>query len=299
MPLFITGTTTLAIGGMVLLYTIQFDMLYPSNWPIGSRKFVARPSKYGIPYSEVTISTKDNVRLKAFVCKRPIDKEARKRPTILMFHVEHMTANTFGLNVNTKTKNKISKGHQLPIAERFYKDFKCNVVMLSYRGYGRSEGTPSEKGLRIDAQAALDYIKKNEVFKDTKLIIYGQSLGGAVAIDLVSKNEEQVDALIIENTFLIPHLVPQLRYLTFLCIQIWPSDKSIKKIKQTPILFLSGTKDEIIPQQHMKSLYELAQPRGGKEWKEFSNGMHNDTILQPGYFQNIGWFIKRNVCLDE
>ncbi|CAG8845549.1 25382_t:CDS:2, partial [Racocetra persica] len=68
--------------------------------------------------------------------------------------------------------------------------------------YGRSEGTPTEKGLRIDAQAALNYIKKNEVFKDTKLIIYGQSLGGAVAIDLVSRYEEQIDALIIENTFL-------------------------------------------------------------------------------------------------
>ncbi|CAG8509344.1 2010_t:CDS:2 [Dentiscutata heterogama] len=286
MPLFITGTT-LAIGGIVLLYTIQFDMLYPSNWPTGSRKFVARPSKYGIPYSEVTISTKDKVRLKAFVCKRPIDQEARKRPTILMFH-----------------GNGGNMGHQLPIAERFYKDFKCNVVMLSYRGYGRSEGTPSEKGLRIDAQAALDYIKKNEVFKDTKLIIYGQSLGGAVAIDLVSRYEEQVDALIIENTFLsvpklVPHLVPQLRYLTFLCIQFWSSDKSIKNIKQTPILFLSGSKDEIIPQQHMKSLYELAQPTGGKEWKEFSNGMHNDTTLQPGYFQYIGWFIKKNLSLNE
>ncbi|CAG8601974.1 10054_t:CDS:2, partial [Scutellospora calospora] len=141
--------------------------------------------------------------------------------------------------------------------------------------YGRSEGTPTEKGLRIDAQAALDYIKEDEVFKDTKLIIYGQSLGGAVAIDLVSRYEEQVDALIIENTFLsvpklVPHLVPQLRYLTFLCFQIWPSDKSITKIKQTPILFLSGKKDEIIPQQHMKSLYELAKPTGGKEWKEFN-----------------------------
>ncbi|KAF0493539.1 alpha/beta-hydrolase [Gigaspora margarita] len=177
----------------------------------------------------------------------------------------------------------------ISLALNFFFHANINDNNTSF-SYGRSEGTPSEKGLRIDAQV--------------KLIIYGQSLGGAVAIDLVSKNEEQVDALIIENTFLsvpklVPHLVPQLRYLTFLCIQIWPSDKSIKKIKQTPILFLSGTKDEIIPQQHMKSLYELAQPRGGKEWKEFSNGMHNDTILQPGYFQNIGWFIKRNVCLDE
>lgn len=289
MPLIITGTTTIAISGMVLLYVdmLQCDMIYPSNWPNGSRRFIQKPSEYGIPYSEVTMVTEDSVRLRAFICKRPIDREARKRPTILMFH-----------------GNGGNMGHRLPIAERFYNEFKCNVVLLSYRGYGRSEGTPTEKGLRIDAQTALNYVLKHEIFKDTKIVVYGQSLGGAVAIDLVSKNESKVNALIIENTFLsipklVPHILPLLQYLTFMCSQIWPSDKSIKKIKFIPILFLSGTRDEVIPQQHMKKLFELSQTSGGKEWREFLYGSHNETIFQPGYFQFVGKFLKKHVDLDR
>ena len=77
----------MTISGMALLYILQCDMLYPSNWPIGSRKFVSKPSEHGIPYSEVILVTKDNVRLRSFVCKQPIDREAKKRPTVIMFHV--------------------------------------------------------------------------------------------------------------------------------------------------------------------------------------------------------------------
>ncbi|PKC09272.1 alpha/beta-hydrolase [Rhizophagus irregularis] len=279
----------MTISGVALLYNIlQRELLYPSNWPMGSRKFVSKPSEYGIPYSEIKLFTKDNVRLRAFVCKQPIDREAKKRPTIIMFH-----------------GNGGNMGHRLPIARIFYLELNYNVILLSYRGYGRSEGTPAEKGLRIDAQTVLDYVSKHEIFKETKIIIYGQSLGGAVAIDLVSKNESKVSALIIENTFLsilIPHLIPKfsfLRYFSFLCWQNWRSENSIQKIKFIPILFLSGTKDEIIPQEHMKGLFELTKTSGGKEWLEFSNGNHNNTNSQPGYFQYIRKFVKRYIDLDE
>ena len=86
MPLIITGTTIATISGMALLYILQRDMHYPSSWPTGSRRFVSKPSERGIPYSEVTLTTEDNVRIRSFVCKRPIDREAKKRPTVIMFH---------------------------------------------------------------------------------------------------------------------------------------------------------------------------------------------------------------------
>ncbi|CAG8448849.1 17264_t:CDS:2, partial [Acaulospora morrowiae] len=241
---------------------------------------VPKPIEYGITYTNVILTTKDDIKIRAYVCKRPNEEEASKRPTILMFH-----------------GNAGNMGHRLPIAERFYKDFECNVVLLSYRGYGRSEGTPSEKGIRIDAQAVLDYIKQDYFLKDTKLIIYGQSFGGAVAIDLVSRNESKVSGLIIENTFLsipriIPHVAPKLRYFSFICSEIWPSDKNITKINHIPILFISGTKDEIIPLQHMRTLYELATTTGRKEWKEIIGGTHYDTVTKPGYFELIREFLK-------
>ncbi|CAG8759492.1 6075_t:CDS:2, partial [Cetraspora pellucida] len=94
---------------------------------------VPKPSDYGIPYIGVILETKDDVKIRAYVCKRT--DEAGTRPTILMFH---------GSGGNM--------GHRLPIAEKFYKNFRFNVMLVSYRGYGKSDGSPSENGLRLDAQ---------------------------------------------------------------------------------------------------------------------------------------------------
>lgn len=89
-----------------------------------------------------------------------------------------------------------------------------NVFMWSYRGfllisqskrnirYGHSDGEANEHGIRQDAQAALDYMLAHPILKTTEIVVYGQSLGGAVAIDLVSKNEQMIEALVLENTFL-------------------------------------------------------------------------------------------------
>ena len=88
----------------------------------------------------------------------------------------------------------------------------CNVLMLEYRGYGYSTGTPDEAGLKIDAQTGLDYIRERIETSDTKIVVYGQSLGGAVAINLVAENQDRGDiaGLILENTFLsIRKLIPK------------------------------------------------------------------------------------------
>ncbi len=82
------------------------------------------------------------------------------------------------------------------------KQLNCNIFIISYRGYGLSEGSPNEKGLKMDAQTALDYIQKHAYLSKTRIIVYGQSIGGAVAIHLASKNENKIHALMIENTFL-------------------------------------------------------------------------------------------------
>lgn len=64
--------------------------------------------------------------------------------------------------------------------------------MLSYRGYGRSTGQASEVGIRIDAQTALDYVKSHPILKNTVVVAYGQSIGGAVAVDVASRNAKSV-----------------------------------------------------------------------------------------------------------
>ena len=111
-------------------------------------------------------------------------------------------------------------GHRIPIAKVLEEILGCNVLMLEYRGYGLSTGVPDENGLKIDAQTGLDYIRQRAETRDTQKIIYGQSLGGAVAIDLVAKNQDHGDigGLILENTFLsIRKLIPTY-VLTILCL---------------------------------------------------------------------------------
>ncbi|CAJ0749742.1 13611_t:CDS:2 [Entrophospora sp. SA101] len=195
------------------------------------------------------------------------------------------------------------------------KDFiKISNVMLYYF---LIEGSPSEKGICLDAQKILDYIKEDEILKNTKLIIYGQSLGGSVAIDLISRNgEKKIDALILENTYLsipklLPEIFPTFKCLSFLCTETWRSDEKILTIqKNFPMLFLSGNKDQIVPSYHMKELFELARTTtnnvpsitsananndDNKIFKEFENGDHNDTFSQPGYFEVIKEFLH-NKC---
>ncbi|CAG8728259.1 1563_t:CDS:2, partial [Dentiscutata heterogama] len=124
------------VAGMSFIGSIQCNLLYLSDYPDGSREYVPNPSDYGIlNYDEVVLPTQDKVKIRIYVLQQVNDHRARGQPTILMFH-----------------GNAGNLGHCIPIAERFYNDFKCNVVMLSYRGYGYSEGSPTEKGLKIDAQ---------------------------------------------------------------------------------------------------------------------------------------------------
>ncbi|CAG8488649.1 9313_t:CDS:2 [Diversispora eburnea] len=270
--------------GAKFLGSFQCNIIYLPNYPEGSRQEVSEPLDYGIPhYEDITLTTKDNVKIRIYVLQLGDNITARTRPTILLFH-----------------GNAGNMGHCLPIAKQFYKNFKCNVVMLSYRGYGLSEGTPSEKGLRIDAQTVLDYIDKHDIFRHTKVIVYGQSLGGAVAIDLVSKNEDKVAGLIVENTFLsipklLPHVIPQLRHFSFCCTQKWDSEKSIQLIKRIPVLFLSGDADKLIPQEHVKQLHDLVKTEGGKKLKQFPFGSHQDTVSQEGYFEEIAEFLLTKV----
>ena len=209
-----------------------------------------------------------------------------KNITMLMFH-----------------GNAGNVGHRLPIGKVLAESIGCHVFMVEYRGYGLSTGVPNEEGLNIDAQTALEYVRKHEELRDTKLVIYGQSLGGAVAIKLVANNQEDGDihGLILENTFtsirkLIPSIMPAAKLLARLCHQQWGSDETLPKItKAIPMLFMSGLKDEIVPPIMMKTLFDSCKSPADRTWKQFPNGDHNSTVGEPGYFDAIWSFLLKHV----
>jgi len=186
------------------------------------------------------------------------------------------------------------------------------VLILSYRGYAHSDGSPSEKGLRRDAQAALDYLLADDELSQKPIVLYGQSLGGAVAIDLASRNPSKINALIVENTFTsLPGVVrgwPVIGIFSFICLQKWNSASKLPRIPKTlPILMLSGDRDEVVPRKHMHTLWEIATKRGGNGkssnkqsdvppskdvFKSFKYGSHVDTAYQEGYWHAVEEFLN-------
>ncbi|KAL9538508.1 hypothetical protein MBANPS3_010877 [Mucor bainieri] len=237
---------------------------------------VARPSQFGLPDKEVILVTKDGYKIRSYVMIQRGEEVAIQSPTVVCFHAH--TGNM---------------GHRLPIAQVFYKKLGYNVVMLSYRGYGLSEGRPTEKGLKIDAQTMLEYIKQHPILKHTKLIAYGQSLGGSVAISLVSRNEDKFDALIIENTFLSVKTHTPTFMKAFASATYIPSIETFGLSGASDMEIIQD--DQIFPPGHMAKLYNISQTSGVKVWRDFENGTHNDTCMQSGFFESIAEFVRDNV----
>ncbi|TNY22842.1 Alpha/Beta hydrolase protein [Rhodotorula diobovata] len=285
----IAGTLAVSLtAGGTALYLAQCRLIYPSNMPAGSRTNVPRPDEFGLaPFDDVELVAPDGVKIRAFVIPYARgDVKPSDRPTVLLLHA-----------------NAGNVGHRLPIAKVFWERMRCNVVALSYRGYGHSEGSPSEQGIKLDAQTALDYILSHPELEKTQIFLYGQSIGGAVAIFLASQNAQRVKGLIIENTFLslpklVPHVLPFLRpFVPFLLHQIWPSERYIATLPgDFPVLFLAGSRDELVEPGQMKGLWERCGSKV-KRWIEFPYGTHNDTCVQPQYFAHISSFIAEHSSL--
>lgn len=282
-PLF--ASSGLAALGSSLLYFKQNDIIYPANLPSGSRTNVPTPDQFRIKEAEsVKFPTPDGETLHAYLL-RPPTPALKKDITLVMFH-----------------GNAGNIGHRLPIAKVLSESLGCHVFMVEYRGYGLSTGSPDENGISIDGQTALDFVRNHEELRKTNIVLYGQSLGGAVAVKLLQANEDVGDiaGVILENTFLsirklIPSVMPPAKYIAALCHEQWNSEEALTKLndRDVPILFLSGLRDEIVPPSMMKALYDQCPTR--KVWKEFPGGDHNSTVAEPGYFDAIWEFLVQDI----
>ncbi|KAJ5449954.1 Protein bem46 [Penicillium daleae] len=283
----VLASSGLAVIASGLLYFKQNELIYPRNVPVDARTNVPSPRQFGITdFEDLQIPTPDGETLHALFLRSPKSRY-RRNLTVLMFH-----------------GNAGNIGHRVPIAKAVQDTLHCNVFMLEYRGYGLSTGTPDEAGLKIDAQTGLDYLRQRAETSDDSFVVYGQSLGGAVAINLVATNQEQGDirGLILENTFLsirklIPSVFPPARYLARLCHQYWTSEDVLPKISKVPILFLSGLKDELVPPSNMTQLFAICKSET-KIWRTLPNGGHNDSVAEPGYFEHIHSFVMEEVLSE-
>jgi abhydrolase domain-containing protein 13 len=189
-------------------------------------------------------------------------------------------------------------------------DRKVNILLVEYRGYGDSDNVPpSEAGLKLDAEAAIQFCLKHPKIDSNKILLFGRSLGGAVAFHLAQVCQRKripIAGIIVENTFLsisamvdalMPKIIVMLKPLVLR--MKWDSESIVPTLKDTPILYLSGSKDELVPANHMTKLYQLSKQYSNKNARihYVENGTHNDTWMKGGqpYWDAIRSFVSETL----
>lgn len=272
-------------GFLFFLYKCQENLLYqpavyaqcikPSQNPPNYKS----PSEHDMNYEDVYLTTSDGLKLHGWWLSH---EEPRSRPTILFFHA-----------------NASNMGFRLPNLVLLHKHLGYNVFIVSYRGYGESEGTPGEEGMLLDAESAWQHLNAHKDVDPDKIVVFGRSLGGAVAIAVAAKHGGVVRGLILENTFLsinvlVDKLFPFLKLLKKWLLRLkWESGTRIASVT-APVLFLSGEQDEVVPNWHMTALHDKATGAAKRTFMQFPAGKHNDTWLVGGsqYVYAVADFVK-------
>jgi uncharacterized protein len=237
-----------------------------------TRALEATPAATGLAYENIWLTTDDGVRLHSWWV--PAQDAAG---TVLFFH-----------------GNAGNISHRLASLLTFHR-LGYNTLIFDYRGYGQSEGRPSEEGTYRDADAAWRHLVGERGIAKERIALFGRSLGGAVAAALAE--QQTPGAVILESTFTsVPDLGAEL--YPFLPVRLlarirYPTLARMPRIT-APVLVVHSRNDEIIPYQHGRRIWEAA--RGPKEFLELSGG-HNDGFFTAGaaYEQAIGGFLARHL----
>ncbi|MGW8265987.1 MAG: alpha/beta hydrolase [Longimicrobiales bacterium] len=185
--------------------------------------------------------------------------------------------------------------HRTPIARGLLQE-GCSVLLLEYRGYGGSGGSPSEKGLTLDALAGYEFLS-GRLGGSRSIVVFGRSMGGAVAARLAATRP--TGGLVLESAFtsleaMARTLYPFLPGILFRRLRgRFDTLSSLREVK-VPILVVHGTRDEIVPLRMGRALYEAAGAAG--EWFEVSEAGHNDVFWVGGreYFRVVGDFFQKH-----
>ncbi|MBT8370986.1 MAG: lysophospholipase [Deltaproteobacteria bacterium] len=180
---------------------------------------------------------------------------------------------------------------------RRFKELGFSVLLISYRGYGQSEGNfPTEAQVYADAEAAWNYLEVQKGIKPGNIFIYGHSLGGAVAINLAVSHPE-AKGLILEATFTSiadmgrRHQLYRLLPIGFITHQRFDSIGKINRLKM-PVLLLHGTEDRVVPSAMSRRLY--GQAPSPKILKLIAGGGHNNSaaVGEAEYLNAVREFIR-------
>jgi fermentation-respiration switch protein FrsA (DUF1100 family) len=228
----------------------------------------ATPAQFDLRYEDARFTAEDGVRLHGWWVP------GSRAETLVWFH-----------------GNAGNISHRLHNMRQLYDLVGVNVLIFDYRGYGQSEGEPSEAGLYTDAQAALEYIRARGDVDLGRLIYFGRSLGSAVAVELARTRPPY--GLVLETPFTSVREMSSRLLPGPLAIIVPSMFDNLAKIPELrcPKLFIHGDRDEIVPYEQGRRLYDAAVPP--KAFFTIRGAGHNDTYLVGGerYFAKIKAFI--------
>ncbi len=234
-----------------LLYVFQSRFVY---FPEMGGVDRATPAQLQLPFEEVRIATPDGEVLHGWFVPAP-----QARATVLFLH-----------------GNAGSIVHRLDWLPMFQR-LRLSALLVDYRGFGQSTGQPSEAGTHADAEAAWQHLTEDRHVPPGRIVVVGESLGGAVAAHLAARARPA--ALVLHSAFtsapdLAADLYPFLpaRWLTRYAYDTLAAVRELR----CPLLVAHSPGDEIVPLAHGRRLYEAASVP--KQWLELAGG-HNDGFI--------------------
>ncbi len=255
---------------LAALFLLQSCLIYHPDTP--TRAIVATPDSIGLDFEPVKIPTEDGLTLDAWFVPA---KNARG--VLLFFH-----------------GNAGNISHRLE-SIRLFNRLRLSTLILDYRGYGQSEGEPSEEGTYRDAEAAWRYLTERRGISPKRIVIFGRSLGGAVAAHAAKGRD--AGALILESAFTsVPDMAAQIYWflpVRWLTRFDYDTEAALASVP-IPVLVIHSPDDQIVPFAHGRALFAAA--RGPKRFLEI-NGGHNTGFMQSEqkYLQGIDAFLTEHV----
>ena len=251
------------LGGLVLLFENRF-IYFPS------RGYDATPSGLGLAHEDVWLTAEDGVRIHGWYLPVP-----RARWVTLVSH-----------------GNAGNVSHRLDRALLLQARLRSSVFLYDYRGYGASEGSPDEAGTYRDARAAYGYLVEEKQVKADELVLFGESLGSAVSLELALAHPAA--ALVLEAPFTSVRDMARTTILAPLAPFVRTRYESLARISRLrmPLLVLQGDRDEIVPPVQGRRLFDAA--REPKRYFAIRGAGHNDTYLVGGeaYWRTIADFLE-------
>ncbi len=262
MLIFIEVIAVFIIAYSVLGWTLYFKQPSFLYKPISDMPYT--PEELALDYENVTLQTADGVKISAWYIPA-----ANAKKTVLFCH-----------------GNGGNMMHRLDSINVF-NEFGLNCFIFDYRGYGKSEGKPTEEGTYLDAQAAYYWLTNQKHIPPEKIIIFGRSLGGSIAAHLASKVKSA--SLIVESAF-TSYVAIGAKFYPYMPIKWFARFKynTLEYIKNVhcPVMVIHSRSDELVPFEFGLELYENAN-----EPKEFIEifGKHNDDFLVSSEIYRKAW----------